>query len=101
MSFSIHDRNIQHLALEMHKVTKGLAVTATSSLFLQFSNNRHKQSQSDFSSIGKYSLFGQSSVMYLAHLIWNSITTTLRNIESFVEFKSLFKNWKPSNCPCR
>ena len=100
MSFSIHDRNIQHLALEIHKVTKGLAVTGTSSLFLQFSNNRHKQSQSGFSSIGK-SLFGQSSIMYLAHLIWNSITTTLRNIESFVEFKSLIKNWKPSNCPCR
>ena len=33
----------------MYKVTKGLAVTATSSLFLQCSNNRHKQSQSDFS----------------------------------------------------
>ena len=35
MSFLVHDRNIQQLALEMHKVTKGLAPTAISSLFLQ------------------------------------------------------------------
>ena len=49
MSFSVHDRNIQQLALEMYKVTKGLAPTAISSLFLQCSNNRHTRSQSDFS----------------------------------------------------
>ena len=49
MSFSVHDRKIQQLALEMHKVTKGLAPTAISSLFLQCSNNRHTRSQSDFS----------------------------------------------------
>ena len=48
MSFSARDRNIQQLALEMYKVTKGLASTAISSLFLQFSNNRHTRSQSDF-----------------------------------------------------
>ena len=48
-SFSVHDRNIQQLALEMCKVAKGLAPTAISSLFLQCSNNRHTRSQSDFS----------------------------------------------------
>ena len=31
MSLSIHDRNIQQLALEMYKVTKGLAPAAISS----------------------------------------------------------------------
>ena len=33
MSFSVHDRNIQQLAIEMYKVKKGLAPTAISSLF--------------------------------------------------------------------
>ena len=59
MSFSVHDRNIQQLALEMYKVAKGLATTAISSLFLQCSNNRQTtRSQSDFSipPTGKYSL---------------------------------------------
>ena len=49
MSFSVHDRNIQQLALEMYKVAKSLAPTAISSLFLQRSNNRHTRSQSKFS----------------------------------------------------
>ena len=34
ISFSVHDRNIQQLALEMDKLAKGLAPTAISSLFL-------------------------------------------------------------------
>ena len=86
----------------MHKVevTKGLAPTAISSLFLQCSNNRHTRSQSDFSIPQVNTVyFGQNSIWYLGPLIRNSIPTALRNVESFVEFKSLIKNWKPSNCP--
>ena len=36
MSFSVHNRNIQQLALEMYKVTISLAPTAISSFFLFF-----------------------------------------------------------------
>ena len=38
MSFLVHNRNIQQGALEMYKVTKGLAPTAISSFFLQSGN---------------------------------------------------------------
>ena len=48
MSFSVHDKNIQQIALEMYKVAKGIAPTNISSLFLQCSNNRHTRSQSEF-----------------------------------------------------
>ena len=51
MSLSIHDRNIQQLALEMYKVTKGLAPAAISSWFLQCSNNSHTRSLSDLSDL--------------------------------------------------
>ena len=34
MSFSVYNRNIQQLALEIYKVTKGLAPAAILSLFL-------------------------------------------------------------------
>ena len=34
----------QQLVLEIYKVTKDLSPTAISSLFLQFSNNRHTRS---------------------------------------------------------
>ena len=38
--------------------------------------------------------FGQNSVRYFGPLIWHLILNALRNVESFVEFKSLIKNWK-------
>ena len=44
MSFSVHDRKIQQLALEMYKETKGLVPTAISSLSLHCSYNRHTRS---------------------------------------------------------
>ena len=96
MSFSVHGRNIQQLTLEMYKVPKGLAPTPISSLFLQCSNNTHSRSQSDFSIPQVNTVyFGQNSTRYLGHLIRNSIPTALRSVESFAEFKSLIKNWKP------
>ena len=91
MSFSVHDRNIQQLALEMYKVTKGLAPTAISGLFLQCSNNRHKRSQSEFSIPQVNTVyFGQNSIRFLGPLLWNSISTASRNVESFVEFKYFY-----------
>ena len=66
ISFSVHDRNIQQLALEMYKVAKDLAPPAISTLFLQCSNNRHTRSQSDFSIPQVNTVyFGQNSRMYL------------------------------------
>ena len=92
MSFFVYNRNIQQDALEMYKVTKGLAPTAISSFFLQFGNDRHIRSKSDFSVPQVNTVyFGQNSINYLGPLIWNSIATALRNVESFVEFKSLIK----------
>ena len=102
MSFSVHDRNIEQLALEMYKVTKGLASTAIWSSFLQCSNNRHLRSQWDFSVPHLNTVyFSQHFIRYLGPLIGNSVPAVLGNVESFVEFKSLIKNWKPSNSPYR
>ena len=86
----------------MYKVANDLVTNTISSLFLQCSNNRHTRLQSDFSIPQVNTVyFGQNSTRYLGPLIWNSIPNALRNVESVVEFKSLIKNWKPSNRPCR
>ena len=71
MSFSVHDRNIQKVALEMYKVAKDLVPTAVSTLFLQCSNNRYTRSQSDFSIPQVNTVyFGQNSMRYIGTLIW-------------------------------
>ena len=65
----------------MYKVTKGLAPTSISNLFLQYSNNRHTRSQSDFSVPYLNTVyFGQNPIGYLGLLTWNSIPTVLRNV---------------------
>ena len=70
---------------------KGLAPTAISGLFLQCSNNRHKRSQSEFSIPQVNTVyFGQNSITFLGPLLWNSIPTASRNVESFVEFKYFY-----------
>ena len=98
-SFSVHDCNIQQPAMEMYKVTHGLVSKATSVLFLQ-NNNMQTWSQSEFLVPQVNTVyFGQNSIRYLGPIIWNSLPLTLRNVDSFPEFKFLNKNWKPTNCP--
>ena len=43
--------------------------------------------------------FGQNSVRYLGHIIWNSLPLSLRNVDYFFEFTFLIQIWKPTNCP--
>ena len=98
ISYSVHDTNTHQLAMEMYKVTKGLAPTVSSLLF-QCSNNRHTRLKSDFLVPQvNTDFFRQNSIRYLEPLtIWNSIPIALINAESSVEFKSLIKNCKTSN----
>ena len=65
-------------------------IRANYSCIILARNNRHTRLQSDFSVPQVNAVcFGQNSIRYLGPLIWNSIPTALRNVESFVEFKSL------------
>ena len=72
MSFSVHDRNIQQLILEMCKVTKALHQL----LYQVYSCNVviiDKRSQSDFSVPQVNTVyFGQNSIRFLGPLLWNS-----------------------------
>ena len=45
--------------------------------------------------------FGQNFIRYLGPLTWNSIPSALRNVESFVEFKSLVKKLETIKLPLR
>ena len=68
----------------------------------QCSKNIHIRPQSDFSVLQVNTFyFGQNSIKYLGPSIGNSTQTTFRNVEFFVEFKSLIKNWEPSRYSCR
>ena len=101
-SFSIHDSNIQSLAVEMFKVFHNLSAANEYQLFSRQANGHNLRSQSDFI-IPQVNtvLKGENSIRYLGPLIWNLIPSDIKEAESLSAFKIGIRKWKPQNCPCR
>ena len=97
-SVSIHEWNIQILATEMYKVSKGIT-----EIFSQRnehpSNLRHnaKFLQPFVNSVCS----GTESISYLGPNIRDMVPDTYENIDSIYKFKKVIKKWNPENCPCR
>jgi len=98
-SFSIHHQNIQRMAIEIYKDRKD----NSSGLFkdLLIPSIRENRSKADFQIpfVSTVSM-GQNSLRYLGPIIWNSIPSEIKELNSLNAFISKIKNWKPKNCPC-
>ena len=104
-SFTIHQQNIQTLAIEMFKIYNRFSQIAFLDLFNQYNNEDNfysLRSQPDFQ-IPRINttLKGAESVRYFGPVIWNSIPVEIRNIKNFETFKTEIRKWKPIKCPCR
>ena len=90
-SFSIHDWKVEQLAMEIYKVAYGLEWSSKSNInFFLAKNNMQTRSQSKFLLPQLNTVcFGQKSVRYLGHVIWNSLPLSLRNVDYFFEFTFL------------
>ena len=108
-SFTIHNQNIQFLAIEMYKVFKGIAPEFMSEVFGKkvgigsesiFGNTRSQKSF--YNHINTRTVrYGLETLRSLGPKIWEMIPTEIRNISSLPLFKLKIKRWKPKNCPCR
>ena len=94
-SVSIHIRNIQLLAIELHKVANGLSPE----IMLHVSPLRESMrypTKNIFKSrnlcIVKY---GTDSLSYLGPTIWSVLPDDFKNIKSLNVFKIKIKQWKP------
>ena len=86
-SFSIHHQNIQTLAIEMYKVHYGLSENSFYDIFenSRSSYNLRFQHDLDTPSVTTEN-YDKNSLKYFGPIIWNSIPTRLRNIETLTEF---------------
>ena len=101
-TFTIHDQNIQSLAIEIYKATNNLPGGNLSEFFVRNNHNYNLRSRSELTVPSINTVFkGQNSISYFGSVIWNSIPAKLREINSFQVFKSEIKAWRPTNCPCR
>ena len=101
-SFSIHEKNIQILAIELYKSKHGLANELMQGVFpsdvLRTRNLRHVP---EFA-VPKVSTVhhGDDSLRHFGPLIWEKVPTSLKALP-LKQFKVEVKKWKPEKCPCR
>ena len=101
-SFTIHERNLQGLAIEMLKVNNRLQVQLVSENF-HFGENHYNfkhQSGTKFNVDNvKTETYGKQSVSYLGPKIWNSTPQEIKKVITLAALKTKIKRWNP-NCSC-
>ena len=101
-SFSIHDRNLQKLAIEMYKVKNNLSPGFMNSIFPLSSNPYYLRNESNFQTDNIRSVYcGTETVSFRGPKTWALIPQDIRNSNSLSEFKTKIKKWKPHGCLCR
>ena len=103
-TLTIHEQNIQNLAIETFKALNDLSTPDFSELFQLNeslyglrSNGPQKLCIPNINSVR----FGKGSIRYFGPVIWNSIPAKIRNAKTLSSFKKKIRKWKPSNCQCR
>ena len=98
-SFTIHQRNIQSLAIELFKVTGNLSNNIMYDIFQTRKINYKLGAQTDFASICVHTKkFGLNSLRYFASKVWSMFPLEIKNSVSIEIFKTKIRNWEPKDC---
>ena len=100
-ALTIHERNIQSLAIELFKVTQNLSNVIISNIFKKRTLTYNLRSQTDFvrDSVNTRR-YGLNSLSYFAPKVWDMIPFQIKNINSLQKFKTEIRKWAPENCSC-
>ena len=101
-SVTIHQRNLQTLALEVFKIKNDMAPEIMKGLF-QVKNSQYnlRNNTSIQRRNIKTTLYGSETLINLAPQIWNLVPKEIQNCTSLPNFKKKIRKWSPTNCPCR
>ena len=96
-SFTVHQRNLQKLAIEMYKVKNGLSPEILANLF-----TLKTRGKGDFviPSVKTVNM-GIETIRYRGPLTWELVPDNIKEAESLSIFKEKIKEWKPEGCVCR
>ena len=100
-SVTVHDKNIQILAIELFKVIKGSSPEIMKEIFPLKTEELYCSKFPFITRNVNTVSYGTQSLGYLGPKIWSIIPESLKNLTSINEFKKKIKDWKPSKCPCR
>ena len=100
-SFTIHERNIQTLGIELYKVAIGLSPVIMSQVFPLKENIRYP-SENKFKTRNVISVrYGTDTLAHLGPKIWSIIPNDIKEEQSLKLFTKKIKQWKPVKCPCK
>ena len=100
-SFTIHERNIQTLAIELYKVWYGLSPKIMELVFpLDAKNVRHPTKNAFLSRNIRTVNQGTETLAYLGPKIWSLIPEDWKQF-SLSKFSKKIRKWKTNGCPCR
>ena len=101
-SVTIHQRNLQQLAIEIFKVKRGIAPIIMNEIFTFVKNNTYNlRSGMHLSRVNVHSTqYGTESIGYLGAKIWDLVPVHMKDLKTLSTFKNQIKNWIPKDCPC-
>ena len=100
-SFTVHERNIQTLCLELYKVAWGISPPIMRMVFPTKSNINYPWENIFQTCNIKTVTWGSESVSHLGPKIWSMIPLPLKKLPVIHKFRKEIRLWKPVNCPCR
>ena len=100
-SFTIHQRNIQSLAIESFKVKGNLLNNIMYDIFQTRKMNYNLRSQTDFASnCVNTNKFGLNSLRYFASKVWSMVPLEIKNSGGVKIHKIKIRNSEPKVCYC-
>ena len=99
-SFTIHERNIQTLGIELYKVAWGISPPIMRLVFPTKADVRYPW-ENIFQTFNVHTVsWGTETLSHLGPQIWKMIPIALKK-SRFPTFKKAIRSWKPAKCPCR
>ena len=104
-SFSVHDINLQKLALVMYKVKNGLCPRPVQDIFTRIDQNTNVRSKENGENwiIPKVRTEhrGIETLRYRGPFTWNLLPDEIKSADTVEKFQSKISEWKPQGCTCK
>ena len=101
-SITIHQRNLQRLAIEMYKIKNNLSPLPMQELFTQNLNMHDLRNKRCWETHNvRTVIYGTETIRYRGPKTWDLVPTKIEECKSLREFKDKIKQWKPEGCTCR
>ena len=99
---TIHQQNLEFLAVETYKFQIGLSLPIMNYIFFSRQNTYNLQKFPELSTSTKNIVeFGTENISHRAPQLWNLITDNIKLEPSLELFKKKIRKWKCEPCPCR